>query len=649
MNSNQVKFQKNINGLRAIAVLSVVLFHFQLFNVASGFVGVDIFFVISGYLMTKILFASKDKSLLIELKGFYINRIRRITPAFALVAFSMIATFSASMLYVDFSKLLKSNIASNLFFSNYFYYLVQGGYFESAAENNPLLHTWSLSLEWQFYLAYPIVILVLRNTFKPWALKVFLLILLTCSLFFSIGETYSNSSYAYYALETRVWEFIVGGLVAIIHLDTADKEKEKLPIFFQGLFFIGLVLSIFLIDKNKFPGWQAIFPVFLTAAIIYDRSDSVLNKCLSFRPIQFIGDVSYSLYLWHWVVFSYISIVLVVDRSLSFNEKSIGVLISILLAYTTFKFVEQSTRGKNGFWSNKRIVLVWSLSILLSIFGLIFFSKSENSNLRLPEYMRRVELGMEDKNPNLKACMSGHEEAVARGFIPKFCKFGANENNDARLMLWGDSHADAVQPAIDFALIKRNLAGIASTASGCAPFDGIGYSIDKLKESFSHCGLGHGEKTFELIINSKSIEYVIMHADWSRYDFKILKEELVPQACAMKAVGKKVILIGQVPIPNFDVPRVWASKQLKNGHSIKEILFDESLSNAANILFNNLVSNIETSCGDIRVIFPADGLCESGKCYAVKDGKTNYVDTGHLSATGSINIRDLVLKKLSEE
>ena len=558
----------------------------------------------------------------------------------------MLVLFSTSLLYVDFNKLLKSNIASNLFFSNYFYYLVQGGYFESAAENNALLHTWSLSLEWQFYIVYPIFLLVTKNIFKLRNLKITLFIILAVSLFFSINTTYSDSSYAYYALESRAWEFIAGGLIAIVHLNSRDKESERLPILLQGLFFIGLLLSIFIIDKTKFPGWQAIPPVLLTAAIIYDRSDSVLNRYLSFRPIQFIGDISYSLYLWHWVVFSYFSIIVIVDRSLDFTEKSIGVVISIFLAYLTYKFIEQTTRSRNGFWSNRRVILVWLLSVLISVLSLVVIAKTENSNFRLPEYMRRVELGMEDKNPALKACMSGHEEAIARGFVPKFCKLGSKESGDISLMLWGDSHADAIQPAIDFALTTKNLTGVASTASGCAPFDGIGYSSDELKESFSHCGLGHGKKTFELIVKSNSIKYVMMHANWSRYDFKILKAELVPQVCAIKKTGKKIILIGQVPIPEFDVPRVWASRQLKIGHPIDEITFDESLSNAANGSFKSLVSDIESSCGEVQVISPSEGLCELGKCYAVKNGKTNYIDTGHLSANGSSNVRDLILRIL---
>jgi peptidoglycan/LPS O-acetylase OafA/YrhL len=296
-------YRKDIDGLRAIAVLAVIANHYD-FGLYGGYVGVDIFFVISGYLITGTILSDISKSTF-SLANFTERRVRRILPASMCVSFATLATAYFLFLPADFIDLAKSVMAQNAFVSNYFFWN-SSGYFAEASETKPLLHTWSLSLEEQFYICFALLLL-LKNLRNPQKLFWIFLIAFFISLFISEYCSFKHPSVNYFFLPTRAYEILLGGILAI-----AFDSLKNFPIIFKELIsWCGLSLIVFSMlffdESTRFPGLSALLPCFGAALLILSGAGKNTNvsKVLSVKPFVFIGLISYSLYLWHWPIISF--------------------------------------------------------------------------------------------------------------------------------------------------------------------------------------------------------------------------------------------------------------------------------------------------------------------------------------------------------
>lgn len=283
-------FRKDINGLRAIAVLAVLLYHFRISGFGGAFIGVDIFFVISGYLMTGIIFSklTADK---FSLLNFYIHRARRIIPALAVLC---VAVWLFGLLYlptIDYRELLYTIQNAILFVFN-IWFANQVSYFDTPSQENWLLHTWSLSVEWQFYLIYPIVLILLRKFLSLRSIKYIILVLAIISLVLCIVQTWLSPVKAFFLLPFRSWEMLAGGIVFLFPLKLNNNTYAKL---IQYLGFVAIALSIVFINTSMpWPGYLAIVPVVGTMLIIWVNQHSfILNNLVS----QWLGKISYSIYL----------------------------------------------------------------------------------------------------------------------------------------------------------------------------------------------------------------------------------------------------------------------------------------------------------------------------------------------------------------
>jgi len=329
MESATLTFRKDINGLRAIAVIAVVLFHFNQNWMPGGFAGVDVFFVISGFLMTGIIFRGIEQETFSILK-FYFDRANRIIPALAFVCLSLLIFGWFYLTPLDYMALGKHAFSSLGFISNIIY-LKESGYFDATSHEKWLLHTWSLSAEWQFYIIYPLALVAMRKFISVGAIKIAILLGTIAGFIFCIIATYKWPNAAYYLLPTRAWEMMIGGVAYLYPIIIKESRKKYLE--WLGL---ALIASSYLLISNEdyWPGYLALLPVFGAFLIIQaQRNDSFFTNNAVFQKI---GTWSYSIYLWHWPV-----VVAIYYFSLSDIYVYIGLALSVLLGFLSNKYIEQ--------------------------------------------------------------------------------------------------------------------------------------------------------------------------------------------------------------------------------------------------------------------------------------------------------------------
>lgn len=384
-----IRYRADIDGLRAIAVVAVVLFHAFPERIPGGFVGVDIFFVISGFLITGILIDEAQRSEFNILR-FYQRRINRIFPALLIVIAGVLIAGTFLLLNDELKSAAKHAIASLLFVQNGVL-LTESGYFDAASYSKPFLHFWSLAVEEQFYIIWPLLILVsfkAKERFVFYAGTVFLLSLLAC-----IYLTRVAPDYAYFLPFTRFWELAIGGYVAYFL-----KKGFVVPAPFRSvtasLAVCFLVGSIAFINKSvAFPGWVAIIPVFATAVLIWAGPDSQFSaRVLSLRPLVYIGLISYPAYLWHWPLLSFEQIL-----NTEYPPKYIRLILvvaSFVLAALTYHLVERRVKAA-GNRARSAIVLLGTGAALVCVSFSLFFSHSFGKQLYAPNVMTEAQIDAE--------------------------------------------------------------------------------------------------------------------------------------------------------------------------------------------------------------------------------------------------------------
>lgn len=381
-----VPYRPEIDGLRALAVLPVVLFHADVYAFSGGYVGVDVFFVISGYLITSLLLDELGRTGRISIIQFYERRARRLLPA---LAFVLLPTCVMAYLFLS-PPLLKEfgiNLVGVALFASNITLWQQGGYFAGPAEENPLLHTWSLAVEEQFYIVFPPLLLlmwILGARYRGMAVCLGLLVLVSL-LGSELGRRYAATA-NFYLLPTRAWELGFGAIVALAHV---RNTRPKHTILVEGLGFAGLALIVFAIlwfDRGTpFPSLYTVVPVLGTALFIWSAQDgSIVARVLSIRPLVWVGLVSYSTYLWHQPLLAF-------ARVSAHEEPSQWLLLllaagSVGLGWITWRFVERPFR--NRAFLAKRTVFAGSLGVLLCCGAVgAFFLKSDFWLSRYPEHL----------------------------------------------------------------------------------------------------------------------------------------------------------------------------------------------------------------------------------------------------------------------
>lgn len=549
----KLAYRRDIDGLRAIAVLGVLFFHAGL-GFPGGYVGVDVFFVISGFLITSLLL--KDlRAGTFSILDFWERRARRILPALAVVVAAVLIAGWFLLLPDDYEALGKQVIALVAFSSNIKFWR-ETGYFASAAEEKPLLHTWSLSLEEQFYLLIPLFLAFLFRIRKSGWVFPLLIAGSIVSFVLSIYGSHRAPDANFFLLPTRAWELAAGSLVVF----AAPLGR---PFFRNLLSWVGaaaVVAPFFLYTADtRFPGLSALSPVAGAALLIWSGMTvsatelrPLPHRILAAKPFVWVGLLSYSLYLWHWPLFAF-------NRYLSFEPPTLSlrlglVAASFVLAWLSLRFVEQPFRSRETFSSRATIFGLSGATMAAMVFasGLIWYS--DGALERLPREAQNYAAAKDDSAfiQNLDG------EGVPGNLIP----FGAS-NGSPSVFVWGDSHGMAILPAVDAACAELGLTGRAATASSTAPLLDW-YKVEKY-------GLNENAPKFNAAVYKfisseaakRKTSHVLLVARWKSYladpnqrrNFIRSLENTVKQ---LQASGCRVTLVLTVPAFSFDPPRALA-------------------------------------------------------------------------------------------
>lgn len=608
-------YRPDIDGLRALAVLPVLLFHAQL-GCPGGFVGVDVFFVISGYLISSLIL----KELQVEtfnLVTFWERRVRRILPALTVVVLT--TYFAGWLIYLpqDFKLVGKSIVAQAMLVSNVFFYLQPDGYFDAGIETKPLLHTWSLAVEEQFYLIFPLLLVVLARSKKPVQLKT-ICVLGLASFALSIYGSYSYTSATFYLLPTRAWELLIGAFLAMMrgHLHSSRGVRETTG--WIGLAFV--CLPIFLYDEGTpFPGFAALPPCLGAALVIYSSESkrSFVGRLLSLKPVVFVGLISYSLYLWHWPL-------LVFSHYLAGNQKwpiRVALLVvGIALAVISWKFVETPFRNFQIFRRRSHLFCFAAVSIAALLILGFTVDYGNGFPSRFSQEALHYASGRNDhafrEGTSLEQARAGQFVELGSGGV----------DQPISVLIWGDSHAMGITSVIDDLCRHFSRRGIQAAQHGVPPVLQATASSRVGSPSF-------GDSVLSFVIERK-IMNVIITGHWKFYARSDeFKSNLVSTVNTLLASGVRVYLLKDVPDQGFDVPRV-AALVSKYGGDLDLLGVSREKHATANIQLEQTFDKISQM--GATLLDPAEYFLNSNGLYgAVRNNQAFYTDGNHLTVAGA--------------
>lgn len=652
-----MQYRREVDGLRAVAVLSVILYHanFKLFG--GGFVGVDVFFVISGYLITGLILMDQEAGRF-SLGRFYERRMRRILPAlfFMMSVCLLLAWFW--LLPQDMDDFAQSVVAVALYLSNVYYWL-RSGYFDIASELKPLLHTWSLAVEEQYYLVFPFLLMAVRRWRPTGKLMLFFLIgLSSLALAHWSAPIYCGATF--FLLPTRAWEFLIGAMVVVYEQARPNRAVKPLIPDIAAALGVSLVLyGVFSFDsKTPHPSLYTLAPVGGVALLLlFASGQTFVGRLLGSRLFVGLGLISYSAYLWHWPLF-------VFARHRSLNEPSAWSFaalscLALLLGYLSWRYVETPFRQPGRVGRNTIFAFSGALTCGFLAVG-IAWHNGGGYRSRFSQEVLALNDASSNKNPRQARCNTG-----GLAFRPptQACVLGDGDHVVGALL--GDSHADALSYALSLALQSSSLGVSQMTYGGCAPsetFFRVGEFLcgryntqvmDVLNDAryrnvimmarwtiyLEGTGFDNGEGGVEPGVASLWVDGGVKRMDIGR-DAQVRKlaiaESFRQSVQALLARGKHVFLVYPVPEVGWDVPKYAAKKLMYGQSSAVTTSYEQYRRRNATALtvFDGL-----GAAPNLHRIYPADFLCNGefsrGRCGAVLKGVPLYYDDDHLSNAGA--------------
>ncbi len=637
----------------------VILFHafpnsiryHNTYYAQGGFIGVDIFFVISGFLISTIIFNNLEADTF-SFKDFYSRRIKRLFPALITVLIACY-TFGWFVLLPDEFKQLGKHIAGATTYTNNFMFLQESGYFDVAGETKPLLHLWSLSIEEQFYILWPLLLCFCYRR------KINLLFCICILAFVSFAThlhiLHINKVAAFYQTHLRIWELLIGSIAAYITLHPPPslpfdnhsqalknlnlnniyrdklKKNKKLLSNLQSIFGIILILLgvIFITKEKYFPGWYAMFsPIAGTVLIITSPKDSWVNKkILSNTILVWFGTISYPLYLWHWPILSYAHILQ--SETPSWQVRLAAIIISICLAAITFFGIEKPIRF-NHEQKNKTLPLI----ILMIVVGLAGFEVFKNDGIKerlninsLPGDIGHLEFHKYISN-NFYLCTP--ENIAKNGLhydIYTRC-MQSKEKGTIDIALIGDSHAESLFIGIAESMPNKN---VVFYIQGGPPYIS--------NKDFN--------EIYEFVLNNQDIKKIILSAHWQYEWQRYLPKNSTPENELAKTVQtliqkqKNILITNALPTYKFDakkckVTRIFSSSSMCD---MKRSDFKQQ-----NQIYESAINNIKKKYGNIEIIELERYLCDKDFCSMKKNGRLLYRDNNHLNINGSRYIGEKISK-----
>lgn len=626
-----MKFRYDINGLRAIAVLAVVVFHFSPQWLPGGFAGVDVFFVISGFLMTSIIFNGVEKKTF-SLFKFYNARANRIVPVLAAMSAILLVFGWFYLIPSDYSDLGHQVEKSSLFISNLLF-AKGGGYFDTAEHTKWLLHTWSLSVEWQFYIFFPIIIIALKKYLSLNNLKRVVISLFLASFIYCFYATYKDSKTAYFLLTSRAWEMLLGGL-AFLYPWHIRKKIKQVTIQLLGITLI--LVSYFLMSKDTlWPGYMALIPVLGAYLIIVSNFKN--NPIINNPAFNYIGKWSYSIYVWHWPL-------VVLGFYFSFeNWWLYGIPLSILLGFLSYQFIEMINFPRYSSW--KKIYKVKPLYMFLVILCCGYtISKTDGIESRLSEISKIAE--KERSNSNPYKCIRNELYE---------CVIGNSSNIKAIII--GDSHAESLTTSLA-SIFNLNSEGIiALSTSSCPLIENLQYYDKKQlcpKINQQRLDLIKSKKyqNIPIILAGRYSSYLIGENDPDRIPpdgpkpliyfenntemtqskrLNTFEKNLRKTLCEV-SINNPLYIIQPVPELGFNAPKKIVKDSFGGIKKKTSISYDSYLSRSEEV--RKIINRSANQC-NVQVLDPSKILCKNGECIFTYKNRPIYRDGDHLSEYGN--------------
>ena len=602
-----------IQGLRALAATLVLIFHAKF--VSGGFIGVDIFYVISGFLITGLLLKEFNVNGRISLKAFYLRRSKRLLPASFLVLF-VTAIFAWLVLPpISRGSIGRDLIATTLYISNYLFAWWQNDYQNLNATPSPFIHYWSLAVEEQFYIFWPLFIIALA---KLKSARKFLIGFSTVTIVtFALGVwlTIVAPIWAFYSLPTRAWELSVGALIAL--LPTLRRQSRLLAI----LGAIALIIAaLWFNERTPFPGVYALLPVLGTAALLSSIGSwpQPLKWLATNRVSVWLGKISYPLYLWHWPVL--VLPIALFARDLDLWERIVALIVTIILADFTTRFVEEPLRAKN--FKPRRVVLSTALAMVFAL--LVGFGIAQSTTSSILVNGKQVTLASIESRPTPydDGCHLNYHESVS-----PLCEFGKLDSAKT-VVLYGDSHAVQWFPALEKLATEKGFKLITLTKSACPSIDVVRESVGAFK--MSNCAAWRENAIARItaakpdLIILSSFEHFVPEGDprnveqwWAAGSERTFQ--------TLRPLTSKIVYLLDTPLPKRNIPNCLAST------SADKCLADSTLG--------------LPQVAQFEIINPANWLCTKN-CPGIVRGNVAYRDASHISVATSLELSDLLWQAL---
>lgn len=641
-NNKSNDFRLDINGLRALAVIAVVLFHFEVPGFSGGFIGVDVFFVISGFLMTGIVIRGLEQQRF-SLIDFYTSRARRIIPALVFMCAVLLGLGWLFLLPADY-KTLSSHIVYSLLFASNIEYWLESGYFAAASYEKWLLHTWSLSVEWQFYLILPIILLTAWKI-KTGRISQFLAVgsILVASLIASILTTQTDQSGAFFLIHTRAWEMLAGGLVFLTTPLLLVHHITRMWFNRIGLLLIALSIAIF-DSESKWPGWIAVTPVAgAMLVIIANHKSRLTGNTLT----QWLGDRSYSIYLWHWPTCVALTYFDIQDNPLIIT---LAILGSIALGHISYVLIENKLRQRKSHTTQKREVFKLGLVCLTVAVSAVAVWKLNGISGRFSTAIEVAAGEAESIPPRRGECHPN------KGLTTPSCIHGAG---DRKVILIGDSHANAIVAGITSAASLNGFSVVEWTYSACNFVPGIKKTSSELRKySDYQCTefINWIQSQLEIlptdipvvIANRYAVEafgpnearhpkaipnvyFSKQHETASAEFIQEFSNHIIDGACQI-AKNRTVFMVRPIPEIGVNVPKKLSRRMVFGANEDIYLPFNDYMKR------NGWVWSAQNAARDrcgVKIVDPTSLLCSDGRCYGSMRMRPLYYDDDHLSGFGN--------------
>jgi peptidoglycan/LPS O-acetylase OafA/YrhL len=638
-----VPYRADIDGLRAICVVSVILFHFGVPGFSGGYVGVDVFFVVSGYLITLLLIAPSDATFAQRAQEFYVRRGRRILPALLFVLAASAAVAAVLFFPADLWRFGRSLVFATAMLGNIGAW-IDGGYFELGERFAPLQHLWSIGVEEQFYLGYPLVLLLL-SSYLPRFRSATIVALTLLSFLLCIFASYHHPSANYYWLPTRAWQLLCGALVALGVVPAIGNRIASETLAIASLALLALTIHLYG-PATPYPGLYAIAPSAAAVLLIATATTrpTLVSRLLSVGPLVFTGLISYSLYLWHAPIlafFVYYNIAVPGPIAL------VGLLIVIyLLGVVGWAAIEKPIRSKRMLQSNRSFVAATlAVTFVSGVFGgLLLLSRG------LPQRFAGEEIATlaagADDFPLMEQCANIALERVARG---ELCSYGPPDDSLAKVVVWGDSHAYALLPTYEALAASHRIRLYYGIMGACRPL--LRARVDESEWRQRRCAQFNAAMI--RAIERLDPQAVVLNAYWIDRDTNLPgSNAAVPDDPDFLASLERVLtqvdsgkrsVCAVLTVPSHEYPVPYALAMARRRGLNEDFLVVTRAEALEQYEYVERDMRLLERQGQLRVADPKDVLCPANECLLQgSDSKPLYRDRHHLSMTGGAYVSNVI-------